>query len=88
MIMQVQGYRGKIYDCIREWCFSSKYYRLYAIVLLLIALRIFAWLAAGSNIIFIITWIVSDMVMLLQDNGIISSFSFQETAGLDIHVTL
>ena len=49
----------------------------------MIALRIFAWLAAGSNTIFIITWIVSDMVMLLQDNGIISSFSFQETVGLD-----
>jgi hypothetical protein len=54
---------------------SSKYYRLFAIVLLLIALHIFAWLAAGSNIIFIVTWIASDMVMLLQDNRIISSLS-------------
>jgi hypothetical protein len=53
----------------------------------LIALRISAWLEAGSNIIFIVTWIVSDMVMLLQDNGIISSFSFQEAVGLDMHVT-
>jgi hypothetical protein len=60
---------------------------LFAIFLLLIAFRIFAWLAAGSNMIFIVTWIVSDMVMLLQDNGIIHLFSFQETVGLDIHFT-
>lgn len=53
--MQSSRIPGKIYDCISEWCFSSKYYRLFAIVLLLIALHIFAWLAAGSNIIFIVT---------------------------------
>lgn len=65
------------------------------IILLLGALGIFVWLAARSkNIrsfqfqlsIFIIIWIVGDMVSILHDNGIIGFSAFQSDLGSEIHV--
>jgi hypothetical protein len=65
------------------------------IMLLLAALGIFVWLAARSkNIrsfqfqlsIFIIIWIVGDMVSILHDNGIIGFSAVQSDLGPGIHV--
>jgi len=65
------------------------------IMLLLAALGIFVWLAARSkNIrsfqfqlsIFIIIWIVGDMVSILHDNGIVGFSALQSDLGAGIHV--
>ena len=65
------------------------------IMLLLAALGIFVWLAARSkNIrsfqfqlsIFIIIWIVGDMVSILHDNGIVGFSALQSGLGAGIHV--
>jgi hypothetical protein len=65
------------------------------IMLLLAALGIFVWLAARSkNIrsfqfqlsIFIIIWIVGDMVSILHDNGIVGFSALQSNLGSGIHV--
>ena len=65
------------------------------IILLLGALGIFVWLAARSkNIrsfqfqlsIFIIIWIVGDMVSILHDNGIVGFSALQSDLGAGIHV--
>ena len=65
------------------------------IMLLLGALGIFVWLAARSkNIrsfqfqlsIFIIIWIVGDMVSILHDNGIVGFSALQSGLGAGIHV--
>ena len=65
------------------------------IILLLGALGIFVWLAARSkNIrgfqfqlsIFIIIWILGDMVSILHDNGIVVFSALQSDVGSGIHV--
>jgi hypothetical protein len=65
------------------------------ILLLLGALGIFVWLAARSkNIrsfqfqlsIFIIIWILGDMVSILHDNGIVGFSALQSELGSGIHV--
>jgi len=65
------------------------------IILLLAALGIFVWLAARSkNIrgfqfqlsIFIIIWILGDMVSVLHDNGIVVFSALQSELGSGIHV--
>jgi hypothetical protein len=65
------------------------------IVLLLGALGIFVWLAARSRnlrnfqfqlSIFIIIWIVGDMVSILHDNGIVGFSALQSDLGSGIHV--
>ena len=65
------------------------------IMLLLGALGIFVWLAARSKSIrsfqfqlsiFIIIWIVGDMVSVLHDNGIIGFSALQSDLGSGIHV--
>jgi hypothetical protein len=65
------------------------------IMLLLAALGIFVWLVARSkNIrsfqfqlsIFIIIWIVGDMISMLHDNGIVGFFALQSDLGAGIHV--
>jgi hypothetical protein len=65
------------------------------IMLLLGALGIFVWLAARSkNIrsfqfqlsIFIIIWILGDMVSILHDNGIVGFSALQSNLGSGIHV--
>ena len=65
------------------------------IMLLLGALGIFVWLAARSkNIrsfqfqmsIFIIIWILGDMVSILHDNGIVVFSALQSDVGSGIHV--
>jgi len=64
------------------------------LVLLVIALGIFAWLTARSKDIksfqfqislFIVIWIIGEMVDLLQEEGIVSLFPLQEM-GHYIHV--
>jgi hypothetical protein len=64
------------------------------LVLLLVALGIFAWLTARTRNIksfqfqislFIVIWIVGEIVDLLQEEGIVSLFSSQEI-GQEIHV--
>jgi len=65
------------------------------IMLLLGALGIFVWLAARSKSIrsfqfqlsiFIIIWIVGDMVSVLHDNGIIGFSALQSDLGSGIHL--
>ena len=65
------------------------------IILLFGALGIFVWLAARSqNIrtcqfqlsIFIIIWILGDMVSILHDNGIVVFSALQGNVGEEIHV--
>jgi hypothetical protein len=66
------------------------------IVLLLAALGIFIWLAAAQskNIksfqfqfpIFIIIWLLGDLVNILHNNGIVVFSSFQNIVGEEIHV--
>jgi hypothetical protein len=65
------------------------------IMLLLGALGIFVWLAARSKSIrsfqfqlsiFIIIWIVGDMVSVLHDNGIVGFSTLQSDLGSGIHV--
>jgi hypothetical protein len=65
------------------------------IMLLLGALGIFVWLAARSKnfrsfqfqlSIFIIIWMVGDMVSILHDNGIVGFSALQSDLGSGIHV--
>ena len=64
------------------------------LILLIIALGIFAWLTARTRNIksfqfqislFIVIWIVGEIVDLLQEEGIVSLFPSQEI-GQEIHV--
>ena len=67
----------------------------FTIILLLAALGIFVWLAAKSKdirsfqfqiSIFIIIWVLGQVVGSLQDNGTIVLSPFQGDIGLEIHV--
>jgi hypothetical protein len=64
-------------------------------ILLLIALSIFLWLAARSkNIrsfqfqisIFVVIWILGDMISILHDTGLVVFSSIQSDLGSEIHV--
>jgi hypothetical protein len=70
----------------------------FTIILLLASLGIFVWLAAAAarprNIrsfqfqlsVFIIIWVVGDLVNILHNNGVIIFSSFQSIVGEQIHV--